>query len=392
MTTVFISCVAVLVYHFALYPLVLLVLGAMRKEHVRDAISEEALPTVTVLVTCYNEGPAIAEKLDNLQQQNYPVSKLNILFAADGKEGNARVALEDRLSDAPNAELVEYPENRGKISVLNDTIPRCTGDIIVFTDVSALFDQNAIRELVCQLQLPDVGGVCGYHQLSTRGAEKLSAAQGIYWTFDGLLKKAEAKLGSISSCYGSIYAVRRELVSKLPSSVTDDAFQAMAVIRQGQRFAFAPKALAYIRPRAKSPGHEISRRRRVVVRSLRGLWLSRELFDIRKFGLYSLSLFSHKVLRRVMPLMLLLMLVSSASLALNSGVWLLAFLLQLTLYSCALLSFTHWAPRLAKTLGLQKPFSLAAYFVIGQLGTLLGAIDFMRGKRVDRWVPVTTGQ
>lgn len=389
MTVVLYSCIAVLMYHFVLYPFLLLLWSALsgRRPESASPLSDSELPTVTVLVTCYNEGQAIVDKLDNLQQQDYPSDKLKIVFAADGQESNASTILAGRSGE--RVRVIEYAQNRGKIFVLNDTVPECTGDIVVFTDVTARFETDAIRQLVRRLWQPGVGGVCGYHRVvkSRKQPAKLSGAQGVYWRLDGLLKKAEDRISSITSCYGSIYAVRRELVTPLPSSVTDDAFQAMGVVRQGWRFRFAPEARAYIEARAKSPAHEISRRRRVVVRSLRGLWLSRELFDLRQHGFYALSLFSHKVLRRFMPVLLLLILVASAVLAFDSAVGGMLLVLQLLLYGTAALSFTRWAPHVAAVLGFGKPFSMASYFSIGQLGTLLGLIDFLLGKRVDRWVP-----
>jgi len=389
MAAVFFMCVAVVAYHLVLYPAVLMLLGRLfgrARDHM-PLPTDDQLPLVTVLVPCCNEGQVMVEKVRNLRLQDYPAEKMEIVFAADGREGNAGEILRDYLGG--NIRLIEYPENRGKISVLNDTVPQCGGDILVFTDVSARFEKDAIRRLVERLIDPEVGGVCGYHRVVSQDGRpaKVSGPQRLYWYVDGLVKQAENRLGSISSCYGSIYAIRRELFTPLPASVTDDAFQAMGIVRQGRRFVFAPDARAEIKPRAKSAKHEVSRRRRVVVRSLRGLWLSRELFDIRKYGLYSVTLFSQKVLRRVIPLLLLVMLVTSFTLAFDSPLWAGVFLLQTLLYGAAVLSFTGWLDRLSGYRLVSKPVSFATYFVLGQLGTLLGVIDFLRGKQIDRWTP-----
>lgn len=293
MVTLFWVCFFLVVYHFVLYPLIVVLLGKLKGEELqeRKIPEDDQLPTVSVLVTCCNEGEVILEKLDNLKQQDYPQDKVEIIFAADGKQGGVGQILEGHVGG--NVRLIEYPENRGKIFVLNDTAPQCSGDIIVFTDVSAQFEVDAIRHLVEQILTPGVGGACGYNRVigKEEAKSKLVGSQSFYWLMDGMVKKAENRLGSISSCYGSIYAIRRSLFTPLPSSVTDDAFQAMGVIRQGWRFVFAAKARANIMPRAKSAKHEVSRRRRVVIRSLRGLWLSRELFNVSKHGLYSITLF-----------------------------------------------------------------------------------------------------
>lgn len=389
MAVLFFLCVFLVVYHFVLYPLLVMGAGKMvGKNHVSVSIpSDEELPTVSVLVTCCNEGSVILDKLANIKNQDYPADKIEIVFAADGLQGGVGQILADHIGG--NVKLFEYEENRGKIFVLNDTVPQCNGDIIVFTDVSAQLETDAIQKLVEELLVPGVGGACGYHRVvgEEGNQAKLSGPQRLYWLIDGMVKSAENRLGSITSCYGSIYAIRRELFTLLPSSVTDDAYQAMGIVRQGWRFVFASKARARIMPRAKSAKHEVSRRRRVVIRSLRGLWESRELFSIFKYGIYSVTLFSHKVLRRVIPVLLVLILLSTSILAVESPFWLVIFLMQLVTYLVAAFSFAGCFESISKTKRLHKPISFATYFVLGQLGTLLGMIDFLRGKRVDRWAP-----
>ncbi len=387
MMVVVLSCVFVVLYHFALYPAALVLLGKVAgRRYSIGEVEEEELPSVTVLVPCYNEGEVVREKLCNLKAQEYPEHKLDIIVAADGPDGKIGEFIQDQLDE--RVRFIEYPENRGKAYVLNDTAPQCRGDIVVFTDATAHFEGDAIRQLAARFREPDVGGVCGYHQVAGRKSEQLSGPQGLYWRFDGLVKRAEDRLSSISSCYGSIYAIRRDLFTPVLPWVTDDAYQAMSVVRQGWRFAFVPEARAWIPPRAKSPAHEISRRRRVVARSLWGLWSLRELFNIRRFGLYSLTLFSHKVLRRFVPIVLLVLLVASFILAGESPVWMAIFWGQLLLYGTVFADTRGWLEFLKAFAPVRKVISVITYFVLGQVGTLLGVFDFLRGKKIDRWVPV----
>lgn len=387
MTIVVLSCAFVVLYHFVLYPVTLVLLGKVAgRKFAIEEWKDEDLPSVTVLVPCYNEREAIREKLVNLKSQEYPEEKLDIIVAADGPDGKIGRFIEDLLDD--RVRFIEYPKNRGKAYVLNDTAPQCRGDIVVFTDATAQFESDAVRQLVARFREPGVGGVCGYHQVAGRKSEQLSGAQGLYWRFDGLVKRAEDRLSSISSCYGSIYAIRRELFTPVLPWVTDDAYQAMSIVRQGWRFAFAPEARAWIPPRAKSPAHEIRRRRRVVARSLWGLWASRELFDIRRFGLYSLTLFSHKALRRLVPILLLLLLIASFVMARENPVWTVLLVGQLLSYGGAFADSHGWLNFLKGFAPLRKVISVNTYFVLGQLGTLLGTLDFLRGRKIDRWVPV----
>lgn len=81
------------------------------------------------------------------------------------------------------------------------------------------------------------------------------------------------------------------------------------------------------------------------------------------------------------------MLISTAFLAVDHSAWFVAFLCQLMVYLIAIMGFSDWAEKLPFYSIFRKPISFANYFLLGQLGTFLGVVDFFRGKRVDRWAP-----
>jgi hypothetical protein len=118
---------------------------------------------------------------------------------------------------------------------------------------------------------------------------------------------------------------------------------------------------------------------------MRGLWLSREIFDFKRFGFYSLALFSHKVLRRTIPFCLLVIFACSFFLFFDGYHWKLIFLGQLVFYFIALLESTGIIRRLAGDTLIRKLTVPIFYFCIGNLGTLFGVIDFLRGVKIDKW-------
>ena len=391
MIPVFFLSAGLILHHFLLFPALLLLLGRQaRHDPVRQPQTDAELPTVSVMVTCCNEGELIRDKAVNLLAQDYPSEKRQIVFAVDGAEYDVPTMLKEYLSGT-DFKVVAFPAQRGKIHVLNDAVSHCQGEILVLTDVGARFAPDTLRQLAEAFTDPQVGGVCGAHQVerTTTNDASMGGAQSVYWRFDRLIKRAESRLGSITASDGPIYAIRRTLYTPIPEAVSDDSFQAMAIVRQGWRFVFAPEAQAWIRPRSKSFGHEITRRRRVVVRSLHGLWLSRELLNARRYGIYSLSLLSGKILRRVLPLLLITLLVSSAFLAPRGLVWSMVFGAQAL---CYLLALSKPAGLRLESKLIPKVSSvqdMAGYFLAGQIGTLLGLLDFLRGKRVDRWKPAS---
>jgi len=101
LTTYFIFwiCVAIIFYTLVGYPLIITLLASLRPR--RAAGSQMVFtPTVTLLITAYNEEEVISKKLDNSLGLDYPKDHLQVLVAADG-------------SDDRTAEIVSSHKERG---------------------------------------------------------------------------------------------------------------------------------------------------------------------------------------------------------------------------------------------------------------------------------------
>src|SRR5437899_7279825 len=69
-----------LIYTYAGYPLLLALVSALRPRKVRRG---EYRPTVSVIITAYNEERDLAKKLENTLALNYPRELLEIIVASD---------------------------------------------------------------------------------------------------------------------------------------------------------------------------------------------------------------------------------------------------------------------------------------------------------------------
>ena len=366
---------------FVLYPLALWLRA--RQQPVSDAGPTTAgLPTVSLLVVARNAAAIIEAKISNCLALDYPAHLLEIIFYSDGSTDRTEKIIGKYAG--PRLRLLSSAGHGGKTQALNEAVAHCAGDILVFSDADALLNREAVTKLTRHFQDPQIGGVCG-QRLIAREKVNLRTAQSSYIKFDSLIKLLESRIGSITSNDGKIYAIRRELFQPIAPGATDDLYVCLSIILQGRRFIFEPAAQALIRVPSRSPAHEVSRRRRIVSRSLRGISLSRKLLNPRQYGFYALGLFINKVLRRLLCIFLALLLVSSIYLSLHlTGVrYLLAA--QLLFYGLAL-SHSRLAP--IKTLG--KIAGRAFYFCLGAWGSLLGVVDFVRGRFIEKWEPVKT--
>ena len=104
-------------------------------------------PYVTLVIPIYNESGIIGAKIRNAASLDYPVNKLEVLIASDGSSDDT-VETAQRLSDGTRIRVLPFLQNRGKMSVLNDAVQEAKGEIIVFSDASAILDSGSLRQLV----------------------------------------------------------------------------------------------------------------------------------------------------------------------------------------------------------------------------------------------------
>jgi cellulose synthase/poly-beta-1,6-N-acetylglucosamine synthase-like glycosyltransferase len=359
--------------------------GPRRTGATADAMqaAEAEPPRITLVTAVRNGGKLIEAKLANVAELDYPRDRLQVVIASDGSTDGTAERLA-RCQD-PLVVPVVCAHHVGKAEALNRAVAHATGDVLVFTDADARLAPDALRLLVRHLADPEVGGVCGRRRLGEPGSFA-QGAQSSYVSLDSRVKELESRAGSITSNDGKLHCLRRELFRPVPPGVTDDLFACLSVVAQGRRFVFEPHAIAWVRTPSRSTAHELQRRRRIVARSLRGIYLMRAVLNPMHFGRYSVGLTVNKVLRRALPLCLLATLFTSAYLAPAHGAGLALLAAQLAFYAAALAHVGLVRVRAPRP--LRRLTSLPFYVCVGFTGTLLGVVDFLLGKRVTRWDPV----
>ena len=186
-------------------------------------------------------------------------------------------------------------------------------------------------------------------------------------------------LGTIVSADGSFYAIRKNIFRTIPEGVMDDLAVSQAIVRQGYRILFDEEALAYEDAITKS-AQEFGRRVRIVQMSLRGLWINKSLLNPFKYGFYSFMLFSHKVLRRLVPLFILFLFPLNVLLLGDGSVYFFLFLLQILIYLAGIIAFVMEKNGLPPG-RLKIPY----YFITGITGTLVGFMLFISGREKREW-------
>jgi cellulose synthase/poly-beta-1,6-N-acetylglucosamine synthase-like glycosyltransferase len=381
---------------FLFYPLLLLVMAWLRisslssqgmpKEISRRSTNNRLLPSVQMVIVGYVPGALLSPKLENSLNLDYPADKLSLMIGFDG----ALDALSARepLLHSPRVTVIESAERLGKCATINRVMEQATAEVVVFTDMDAMLTPNTLRQLVRRFDEPDVGGVCGRRVIGEQDAG-LTLAQNDYIDFDCRIKTIEEKaFGSITSNDGKLYAMRRDLFEPLPAAVTDDLYNGLSVTLAGSRMVFEGTAIALIRKPSRSGRHEIGRRRRIVCRSLAGMFSRPKIFLFWRYHGYGLALFFNKVNRRLLPVYLLVILVAAMIGASESPILAIALFAQLVLYAIAILYGAIGDGSYHLSAPLHRLGGLSFYFLVGNLGILLGWWDYLVGKRAAVWEPI----
>lgn len=373
-------------YTYAGFPALVMLRAKLRPRPHRRA---DVTPSVSVVIAAHDEERSIGDRVDNLLAVDYPTDRLEVVIASDGSTD--RTVAEARRREDPRVRVLDLPRT-GKANALNAAVGASTGDILVFSDANTAYAPDAIRQLVRSFADPEVGGVAG-NQVYLSSAEKggpadpttataIGAGERSYWDFDRLLKDAESLGGSVISATGAIYAIRRELFRSVPDGVTDDFMTSTRVIAVGRRLVFEPAAVA-LEPVASSGRGEYRRKVRIMTRGLRGVAMARELLDPRRHGFYALQLFTHKVLRRLMAVPLLVIAATSAMLWDDGPIYRLAVLGQVAVYGLGAIGLALRGHRA----GRRPWFSLPAFFLLVNIASLHAAWNLITGRRIDRWQP-----
>ncbi|MGH9369019.1 MAG: glycosyltransferase, partial [Thermoanaerobaculia bacterium] len=281
------------VWSYLLYPPWIRLLAARRPARPRPA---EQLPSVEVLLAAADEEAVIGDRVGNLLAQEYP-GACSISIGCDGCKD--RTAERARASLGQSGRVIEFPERRGKASVLNDLVAAARADVLVFTDANTRFDPGAVGRLAQALADPRVGAACGRLILEAPGA--MATPESVFWERETRSKEAEGRLGVCLGANGAIYAARRASVESLPSDTAMDDFLIPARIAgRGQEVVFVSEAVA----RERLPGDvraEISRRFRIGVGAGQVLRRERWLWSFRRRPLLAFVFFSRKAARWLAP-------------------------------------------------------------------------------------------
>lgn len=378
------ACVGAITYNYVGYPCVLFVLGMcaqvksdliflLSRKSRRCRVSED-VPKVAVLVSAYNEEDVIVDRIANLRDLNYPTDSMEILIGLDAPT-DATARLLHQVESA-SVRVFHFPIRRGKLAVLRDLAQETSSEILVFTDANTMFDRDCVRNLVRHFADPKVGVVSGEEvRIATAGTYR--SAERASSRYETALRLLESRLNCSLGAYGAVYAIRHNLFEPDKFSFVED-FKIPTQIRfNGYRVIYDPEAIATeeIPPMLAD---QFERRIRLSTGSYETLFRNPQFLNPLK-GLPAFAYLSHRVLRWLTPLFLVVAFVCNlwiASPPLYAG--LLAA--QILFYGLAATGYLQ--SKKSPSTGL---LSLPCHFVAANLASALGFWRYIGGRQSAAW-------
>lgn len=365
---------ALVVYAYAGYPTILAMIALIRTKPVRKA---EITPSVTFIITAYNEEKRIGDKLRNTLEIDYPKMLFQTLVASDCSSDKTDEIVASYWDQG--IRLVRVPERKGKESAQKLAVQGAWGEILVFSDVATILPVNAVRNIVKNFYDETVGCVSSVDRFIDQDGRV--SGEGAYVKYEMFLRSLETRVNSLVGLSGSFFAARSSVCKQAWSdNLQSDFNTVLNSVRAGLRGVADEDSLGYYKNIADER-KEFDRKVRTVLRGISVFMKSLALVNPIQYPLFAWQLVSHKLCRWLVPFAMLSALITNAALTLGFGQYGLLFMLQGVFYAVAL-SGLCW-PSLLRLPAVK----LSTFFVVANVSIFTAWIRYWSGERRVVWEP-----
>ncbi len=375
METIFWLSIVGSLYSYALYPIILNLLPKRSWPTIMDA---SEWPSIAFIVTAHNEESRIASKLDNCLELDYPNKKLSVIVASDASTDDTDAIV--KSYSGHGVQLVRAPERKGKENAQLLAIRSTDASILVFSDVATRIDPNALKRVATRMGDPNVGAVSSEDRFVTSDGQL--AGEGAYVRYEMWLRRLESSMNSLVGLSGSFFAARHSVCEEWDIEVPSDFNTALNAVRLGY-VAISDPQLIGMYPNIKNERGEYQRKIRTILRGLNALMRHAEVLNPFKYGVFSFQIWSHKIMRWLVPWFLLSLLFTSSALVLAHESVLFSAVLGIQAALYGLVIAGALSDRLRNRWWVKIPF----YFVQANLATAHATIAYLLGQRVVLWQP-----
>lgn len=222
-----------------------------------NSVTNEDLPTCTVIVPAYNEGKQVYDTLLSLTNSQYPEEKIQLIAIDDGSKDDtwewmkkAKERLGDRVS------IYQQPVNQGKRHALYRGFKLATGEVFVTVDSDSIVEKDTLRNLVSPFVTNEnCGAVAGNVRVLNNKKAIIPRMLNVSFVFSfEFIRSAQSVLGSVLCTPGALAAYRSKAVMNClpewinqtfmgqPTDIGEDRAMTNMILKQGYHVLFQRNA------------------------------------------------------------------------------------------------------------------------------------------------------
>lgn len=359
------------IYPYVIYPLLVVTWSRLFP---RPWQKGGAQPSISFIISVYNEEDVIRQKLENALAIDYPADKLEILVVSDGSTDNT-----NQIVSSFNEQRVALKayDRAGKTACLNHAVAEAKGEILVFTDANSMFPTQAMAMIARNFVDEEVGLVSGWTKYRRPNSEN-EESPGMYSRLEKITKEAESLISSCVGADGAIFSVRRQLYRQLQTDDINDFVIPLGVLAQGRRVVLDTDVYCLEEP-SGGGGREFRRQARITNRTLRAIRKNKRYLNPMVYGTFSFFLMSHKVLRFLVWFFAVVNFITGLFLFSNSlfyGIVFGVICLLVIAGFAGIFGFVN-----------SRLIDICATFLLTNAGQAVGWFRFLSGRSDTLWTP-----
>ncbi len=248
--------------------------------------SSVTLPSVTIIVPCYNEEKTVEKTVKSLLALHYPKEKLRIFVVDDGSTDNTWEVIQQFVSDS-RVRIFRKKNEGSKFAALNYALHYVETDIVGVLDADSWVREDALIHTVEEF-LKDENVMAVIPSMIIADPDSfIRKAQRAEYEIGIFVRKVFAKIKTVYITPGPFSLFRKKVFDTLgpyrEAHHTEDAEIALRMQKAGYPIAYSEKTIVYtVGP--KTVPKLIKQRIRWTYGFIRNAIDYRELFFNKKYG------------------------------------------------------------------------------------------------------------
>ena len=369
-----------LVHSYILYPFILKLLFLINGTKKISNNNKEI--NVSILIAAYNEEAVLKKKIESIISSDYDFNKIEVLVGSDGSKDKTNEIVIELNKLYPQVKLFEFSGRNGKPAIIDKLKEQALYDILIVTDANVIFNRYTIPKLVRHFNDNSIGLVDTRMVNTGLKKEGISIQEKSYISMEVQLKYHEGQLfGSLIGPFGGCYAIRKSLMSKVPKGfLVDDFFICMKVLESGFKAINDKDSIVY-EDVSNLLSEEFRRKTRIATGNIQNLFYFKHLF-LHLHKAYSYCFFSHKFLRWIGPILLIIIYISNLLLVQEHFLYFYIFIGQNIFYVSGFIDV------ILKKFGIHNVFlRYITHFIAMNIALMVGMFQYTKGIKSNVWEP-----